>query len=91
MFSYLLPFCFNDRGKEGTGFRVTRGSDICMARFDSPKLHYFREMHYFDNSNSVILSNGERKHKFAFGKTLGMWSSAKFDSFLPIFSLSQWF
>ena len=26
-----------------------------------------------------------------FGKTLGMWFSAKFDSFLPTLSFSQWF
>lgn len=35
-------------------------------------MHYFREMHYFDNSGSVILSNGERKHEFVFSETLGM-------------------
>ena len=36
------------------------------------KLHYFREMHNSDNSSSVILSNGERKHKFGFKETLRM-------------------
>lgn len=45
-------------------------------------------MHCFDNSNSVILSNGERKHELGFGETLGMWFSAKFDSFLPTLLLS---
>lgn len=74
---------------EGKSFWVAEGSDV--ARYDLLKLHYFRDMHYFDNTSSVILSNGERKHKFGFGKTLGMWFSAKFDSFLPILSFSQWF
>lgn len=48
-------------------------------------------MRYLDNSGSVILSNGERKHEFGFGETLGMWFSAKFDSFLPTLSLTLWF
>lgn len=48
-----------------------------MPRVDSLKLCYFRERHYFDNSSSVILSNGERKHKFRFGEALGMvWNDA---------------
>lgn len=60
-----------------------------MARFEKLNLLYFREMRYFDNSSSAILSNGERKHEF--GETLGMWFSAKSDSFLPTLSVSQWF
>lgn len=54
-------------------------------------MYRFKDRHNLDNSNSVILSNGERKHKFGFGETLGMWFSATLDSFLPTLSFSQSF
>ena len=52
------------------------------------KLHYFREMHNSDNSSSVILSNGERKHKFGFKETLRMvWKGSGNVVFCKIWQL----